>query len=73
MPARGKEIGADALRVIVIAAAVNGGARLMPAEASTRPVVDLSPIQEEIAQLRRDIGADLRDHDRRLAALERAP
>lgn len=65
------KLSAEGLRVLVIAAAVIGGGRLVPAEAAPAQVVDLEPVRAEIAQLRRELGADLRDHDRRLAAIER--
>lgn len=66
------KLSAEGLRILIIAAAVIGGGRLVPAEANAPvPVVDLQPIRSDLADLRREVMAEMRDHDRRLLALER--
>ena len=69
------KLTAEGLRALVIAAAVIGGGRLVPAEAAAPP--DLSILRAEIRAEIRDAYAEcreeLRDHDRRLLAIERRP
>lgn len=70
------KLSAEGLRILIIAAAVIGGGRLVPAEANApapAPVVDLQPIRNDLADLRREFLAEMRDIDRRLVAVERRP
>lgn len=67
-----KRLGEEAVRIAVLVSAIMGANRIVPPATAAMPAVDLTPIQSEIAALRRDVSAELRDHDRRLLAVERA-